>query len=106
MVWLRAVLVNYEGWSHSDLLRLRNSLPDNDPRHQMLAPYEHAAFAREWTMENPALAVPSLMVSIPGYSLAKLVGASKARTPASLSEMGQSYKGMGRGLLALMRGQG
>ncbi len=92
--------------SHSDLLRLRNSLPDNDPRHKLLAPYEHAAFAREWTMENPLVAVPSLAVSIPGYSLAKLLGASRARSPASFSEMGQSYRGVGRGLLALMRGQG
>lgn len=96
--------MNYEGMSHADLLRLRNSLPDNDPRHVMLGPLEHAAFAREWTMENPALAVPSLMVSIPGYSLAKLFG-KRARTKASLAEMGQSYRGVGSGLAALFRGQ-
>ncbi len=78
--------MNYEGMSHSDLLRLRNSLPANDPRHRLLAPLEHAAFAREWTMENPALAVPALAVSIPGYSLAKLAGLGGDRTtPASFA---------------------
>lgn len=91
----------YEGWSHSDLLRLRNSLPDHDPRHAMLGPLEHAAFAREWTMENPLVAVPSLAVSIPGYSLAKLFG-KRARTGASLNEMAQGYRGVGKGLAALM----
>ena len=96
--------MNYDGMSHAELLRLRNSLPDNDPRHAMLGPMEHAAFAREWTMENPLLAVPSLAVSIPGYSLAKLFGKG-ARTKASFGEMGQAYRGVGRGLAALMRGQ-
>lgn len=95
----------YEGWSHSDLLRLRNSLPDNDPRQRTLGPLEHAAFAREWTMENPWLAVPSLAVSIPGYSLAKMFGAQRGRSRASLGEMAQSYRGVGSGLAALMQGQ-
>lgn len=97
---------SYEGMSHADLLRLRNSLAPSDPRQAEIAPYEHAAFAREWTMENPAVAVPSLMVSIPGYSLAKLMGVGRARSPASLGEMAQSFRGVGQGLASLMRGRG
>lgn len=96
----------YEGMSHADLLRLRNSLAPDDPRQAELGPLEHAAFAREWTMENPLLAVPSLMVSIPGYTLAKRTGLVKARTGGSLAEMIQSYKGVGSGLAALMRRKG
>lgn len=99
--------MNYADMAHSELLRLRESLPADDPRQRLLAPYEHAAFAREWTMENPVMAVPSLAVSIPGYSLAKLLGyGGENATPASLAEMAQAYKGMGRGLMSLMRGNG
>jgi len=99
--------MNYADMAHSDLLRLRESLPADDPRQRILAPLEHAAFAREWTMENPAVAIPSLAVAIPGYSLAKLMGYGNERTtPASLREVVQGYKGMGSGLMALMRSQG
>lgn len=85
-------------------MNLRSSLPANDPRQATIGPYEHAAFAREWTQENPALAIPSLAVSIPGYSLAKFLGLTHARSPASLSEMGLAYRGMGSGLLRLIQG--
>jgi hypothetical protein len=94
---------DYSRMSHAQLLALRDSLAANDPMQATLAPYEHAAFAREWTQENPAAAVPSLAVSIPGYSAAKLLGLTHSRTPASLAEMAQSYRGMGQGLLALLR---
>ena len=91
--------------SHADLLRLRNSLAPDDPRQAELAPFEHEAFAREWVMENPTVAVPSLAVAIPGYTVAKKLGLFGARTPGSLVEMAQSYRGMGRGLAALMHGE-
>jgi len=94
---------NYAEMSHADLLRLRNSLAPDDPLQAELAPYEHAAFAREWTEENPVVAVPSLAVSIPGYSLAKLMGMGHSRTPASLAEVTQGYRGIGRGLASLLR---
>ncbi|MUV13578.1 hypothetical protein [Noviluteimonas gilva] len=94
---------DYADWSHADLLRLRNSLAANDPMQAVLAPYEHAAFAREWTQENPMVAVPALSVAIPGYSLAKKFGLVKARTPGTLSEMAQSFGGMRNGLAAFMQ---
>ena len=94
--------MDYSRLSHSALLAMRDALPADDPRQAVLAPYEHAAFAREWTRDDPLVAVPSLAVSIPGYSIAKLLGLTHSRSPASLSEMGQAYRGMGQGLLALL----
>lgn len=98
---------NYGAMSHADLLRLRDSLAPGDPMQAVLAPYEHAAFAREWTRDDPLAAIPSLAVSIPAYSAAKGLGLLHARSPASLGEILQSYRGMGQGLLArLMLGRG
>lgn len=68
-----------------------------------LAPQEHRAFAREWTQENPLLAVPSLTFAIPGYAVAKKLGLIGSRTPASFEQMGQSYLGIWDGLKALSR---
>jgi len=96
--------VNYGQMTHADLLRLRNSLPPNDPRQAELAPYEHAAFAREWTAENPYMAVPALSIAIPGYSLLKGAGLVHSRTPASLAEMTQSFRGVGSGLRSFFGG--
>jgi hypothetical protein len=93
---------DYARMSHAQLLTLRDQLHANDPMQAVLAPYEHAAFAREWTQANPLAAVPSLAVAIPGYTAAKFLGLTHSRSPASLLEMGQSYRGVGQGLLALM----
>lgn len=88
--------------SHADLLNMRNRLSPDDPLQAVIAPYEHAAFAREWTRENPVAAVPSLALAIPAYTAAKGLGLMHARSPASLSEMVLSYRGMGQGLLGLL----
>lgn len=90
--------------SHAELLLLRNKLPPDDPRQAELAPLEHAAFAREWTAENPYLAAPALAVSIPAYSLAKAVGLSSARTPGNITEVLEGYRGIGRGLRDYAKG--
>ena len=87
---------------HSQLLRLRNSMPPDDPRQQQLAALEHQAFAREWTQENPMLAIPSLAVAIPGYTMAKLLGMTHARSRGSLHEIATGYRGVGQGLAALL----
>lgn len=92
-------MTDYARMSHAALLALRDSLPDDDPMQRVLAPYEHAAFAREWTQDSPATAVPSLLVSIPAYSIAKRLGLVHARTPASLAEVGQGFRGLGQGLM-------
>ena len=98
---------DYGSMSHADLLNLRRSLAPNDPMQAVIGPYEHAAFAREWTQENPVAAVPSLALAIPAYTVGKALGLTHARSPASWGEMGQSYRGIGQGLLSLfMRGRG
>jgi hypothetical protein len=63
-----------------------------------LAVREHRAFARQWTKENPLVAVPSLIVAIPAYTAAKATGLIKARSPASLDEVTQAYRGLYEGL--------
>jgi len=97
--------MDYGQMSHADLLALRASLADSDPRQAQIAPYEHQAFAREWTEANPTVAVPSLAVAIPGYYGAKLLGLIGARTRPSFDEVRGGYRGIGQGLLALMRNQ-
>lgn len=96
------------GLSHADLSRMRRDFADNQVMQSMLAPFEHRAFAREWTAENPMVAAPSLAAAIPLYYAAKnpvLMGAAQklglvgeGATPASLEQMKQSYQGVGEGL--------
>ena len=81
--------------SHAELYRQRMQPGANQ---QNLGPQEHQAFAREWTRDNPWLAVPSLTAAIPMYSGAKALGLTKARSPASLDEMASGYRGMWEGL--------
>lgn len=78
--------------SHSDLYQ-RRARGD-----QSVAPQEHRAFAREWTQDNPMLAVPSLLAAIPAYSAAKALGLIHSRTPASLNQVTEGYKGVAEGL--------
>ena len=92
----------YERMTHAELMQLRNSLPDESPLHALIAPYEHQAFAREYTKQRGWGAVPSLMVAIPGYTAAKGMGMIGARSPASLTELVKGYKGMGQGIAALL----
>lgn len=79
---------------------MRARLPRNDPMQASIGPMEHAAFAREWTEEQPYFAVPSLLAAIPAYTAAKYLGlfGGKNRSPASLEEMAEAYRGMGQGL--------
>lgn len=96
--------IDYRNMPHAELLRLRNSLPPDDPLQAQLAPLEHAAFAREWTRDNPFIAVPALAVSIPGYTAAKSLGLTSARTPGNISEVLEGFRGVGRGLRDYVRG--
>lgn len=95
--------MNYGNMTHADLLSLRDRLGPNDPRQAKIAPYEHAAFAREWTQDQPWKAIPSLTFAIPAYTAAKALGIQKARSPASIAEMMMGYRGMGQGIASLFR---
>jgi hypothetical protein len=72
-----------------------------DPEvNKVLAPYEHRAFAREFTRDNPwfAPAMPALPL---GYAAMKAATApfsnDPLRTPPSLSQIGQGMMGIGEG---------
>lgn len=69
-----------------------------DPAMQdLLAAYEHRAFAREATRDNPLMALP-IAAGIPLYQLAKLMGATNSRSSPSLFQAGQGLLGIGEGL--------
>ncbi len=96
-------MTDYSRYSFEQMRRLRDQYPDNSPMQAQLAPYEHQAFAREWTQDNPLVAAPALSVSIPGYALMKLLGLQGGRTKPSLAEMAGGYRGIGQGLASLWR---
>ena len=69
-----------------------------DPALQdMLAAYEHRAFAREATRDNPLMALP-IAAGIPIYQLAKALGLTSSRSAPSLHQAGQGLLGIGEGL--------
>ena len=80
---------------HDELLRRRDT---SDPlTSDLLAPFEHQAFAREWTKVDP-LAKFALPFAIPGYQLAKLLGLYPSASPASLDQLFAGYTGLAQGL--------
>jgi len=94
---------DYGSMSHAQLLALRNSLAPDDPRQAILAPYEHQAFAREWTEDSPVVAPLSLAFAIPAYAAAKALGLEHARTGASWASIAHGYQGIGQGLANVFR---
>jgi len=97
-----AGLPDYANMSHAQLLMLRNSLAPTDPQQAVLAPYEHQAFAREWTQDQPVLAPLSLAFAIPAYAGAKALGIEHARTGPSIASILAGYKGIGQGLASVI----
>lgn len=80
-----------------ELARQRNSLPADDPRQAQLAPQEHGQFTQEVVRDRPWMALP-LAAATPAYTAGKAAGLIDARSPASLSEISEAYKGIMRGL--------
>lgn len=87
--------------SHADLMRMRDQ-PGADQR--KLAPYEHRAFAREATSENPLMAL-SLAFGIPAYQLAKMLGLHGSRSGVDIEQVKQGYVGVGEGLKSGLLGK-
>ncbi len=90
--------------SHVDLYKLRAEHSDDPKVQESLAPFEHRAFAREATAENPALA-PILGIAVPLYAGAKAVGIDMGdpnsdveQTPPSVEQIRQSFTGIYEGL--------
>lgn len=90
--------------SWPDLLELRKRAANQDEQ-DLLADYEHRAYAREQVAENPLMALPYAAM-VPGYQALKLLrGGAGSRSRASLHQLGQGYAGIGDGLAAALRGR-
>ncbi len=84
------------GAPHDQLYMARYSA--KDPALQdLLAAYEHRAFAREATRDNPLMALP-IAAGVPLYQLAKALGMTSSRSSPSLFQAGQGLLGIGEGL--------
>lgn len=92
---------------HSTLYQLREV--NKSPELQiLLAPYEHRAFARQASQENPAMALP-IALATPLYAGAKALGykgesGSAATTPPTMRQVGQGLLGVGEGLVGAIKG--
>jgi lipid II:glycine glycyltransferase (peptidoglycan interpeptide bridge formation enzyme) len=82
---------------HSDLYNLRSSMKGNKEAQNVIAPFEHRAFAREATANNPLMSVP-IAAAIPIYTAAKAVGLTGARSGASVDEVVEGYTGLAEGI--------
>ena len=83
--------------SWEELLELRRRYNDNQEMQNYLAPYEHAAYAREEVRDRPYMALPYLAM-IPGYQVYKAtLGGGRSNNP--LQAMAGGYRGVLQGLL-------
>lgn len=82
---------------HADLYSARDYVPrgDRDAQNKISA-YEHRAFAREATAENPLLAIPIAAGTL-AYQPYKLFN-RQSRSDPSLAQVGQGLLGVGEGL--------
>ncbi len=79
--------------------RLRDLIPRDSPLHAVYGPLEHGQFTQDEVGRNPLMAIP-MLAFIPAYTGLKAMGAfPRARSPASLDEMAEAYRGVGRGLI-------
>lgn len=91
---------------HATLYTLRARNEANRDIFALLAPFEHRAFAREATEENPALAVP-IALATPLYAGAKAMGLMRDggnATDPSMKQVGYGLAGVGEGLARKARG--
>ena len=85
---------------------LRTNFAGNMAAQQVLAPFEHQAYAREAVQNNPLNAI-GYSVMIPAYQAAKTVGLIKPVdnnnpvTPPSLAELLHGFRGVKQGLIGI-----
>lgn len=84
---------------HATLYAMRSYL---QPAMQgAVSPFEHRAFAREATQENPLMALPIAAGTLAYQPYKMLMG---ARSAPSMDQVGQGLLGVGEGLLGFGRG--
>lgn len=79
---------------HAELYSARRYVPKE--LQNKISPYEHRAFAREATQENPLLALPIAAGTLAYQPYKMLMGQS--RSGASLDQVGHGFAGVGEGL--------
>ena len=89
------------GLDHASLYAARQYVP----REQQgdISPYEHRAFAREATTENPWMGLPIAAGTLAYQPYKMLMG--KSRSGASLDQVGQGLLGVGEGLWGALQNQ-
>jgi hypothetical protein len=85
---------------HATLYSARGYVPQE--QQGLLAPYEHRAFAREATAENPLLSLPIAAGTLAWPIYKGLI--SPGRSAPSLNQVGQGLLGVGEGLWSGARG--
>ena len=95
------LLQNPASVPHDQLLALRRTQGFTDPMsQQLLAPYEHQAFAREYASQGPIQAT-GVAAATPAYAAAKGLGVLGSRSGSSdpLAQILAGFKGAGQGLM-------
>jgi hypothetical protein len=85
---------------HATLYSARGYIPRE--QQNLLAPFEHRAFAREAVQENPLMALPVAAGSL-AYPFYKTL-VSPGRSAPSFGQVGQGLLGVGEGLWQGARG--
>jgi hypothetical protein len=90
-------LSELETLDHSALMAMREMYTGNQEMQNLISQYEHQAFTRESTAENPMMAIP-YAVAIPGYNIYKqMTGAGRSKP--SMGQVVGGYKGIYQGLM-------
>ena len=89
------------GMDHASLYAARDYLPKD--MQGDISPYEHRAFAREATQENPWMGLPIAVGTLAYQPYKMLTG--KSRSGASLDQIGQGLTGVGEGLWGAFQNQ-
>jgi hypothetical protein len=84
------------------LTHLRQAHHWGDPVGRAVAPLEHEMFGRQLIQRQPYLAAIAPFLPL-AYQAAKLTGLKRADTGASWAQMAGEYRGLGEGLMDVMR---
>ena len=89
------------GLDHASLYAARQYIPKEQQGE--ISPYEHRAFAREATRENPWMGLPIAAGTLAYQPYKILTG--KSRSGASLDQIGQGLVGVGEGMWGAFQDQ-
>ena len=88
------------------LYELRMKFAGNPQAQELIAPYEHRAYAREEAASNPVSALGYATLLVPGYQLAKmahLTPVDDMSTGPSMKQLMSGIQGAGEGFGQFMR---